>query len=320
MKKKISIIFAILILILTTTLSYATSKVEATLTATSQKLYEKETVVFTLKVDSFQDINHGINAYKGVLEYDKTIFEEVKEANFKALSGWEGLEYNSQTCEFVVYKKAGTTLEENIVEVSLQVKEGVKATKTEVKMLDMVTSQGKEDIYVVNEKKANLEMDIIEEQKPDEKPDDKPIEKPGDQNPEDQDPGEVPPSKPNIEKPNNNKPNGGVQSGNQDNPYQGKLPKTGRNYTMLFLLLAVEVLLAVRAVHFGKKWIASEKTKATVVATLAIVLSMQLIGTVYGAVTTFAQKGELNGDGAINYADVSLLEAHLIHLKPLGED
>ena len=81
-------IFAILILILTTTLSYATSKVEATLTATSQKLYEKETVVFTLKVDSFQDINHGINAYKGVLEYDKTIFEEVKEANFKALSGW----------------------------------------------------------------------------------------------------------------------------------------------------------------------------------------------------------------------------------------
>ena len=89
---------------------------------------------------------------------------------------------------------------------------------------------------------------------------------------------------------------------------------------MLFLLLAVEVLLAVRAVHFGKKWITSEKTKATVVATLAIVLSMQLIGTVYGAVTTFAQKGELNGDGAINYADVSLLEAHLIHLKPLGED
>ena len=244
MKKRISMIVAIIMIILTSTLSYASAKVETTLTATSQKLQEGESVVFTLKVDNFQEIKHGINAYQGRLEYDKTIFEEVKEANFKALSGWEGLEYNSQTCEFVVYKKAGTTLEENIVELSLQVKEGVKATKTEVKMLDMVTSQGKEDIYVVNEKKANLEMDIIEEQKPDEKPDEKPIEKP-EEKPGDQDPGEVPPSKPNIEKPNNNKPNGGVQLENQDQQYQGKLPKTGKNYTMLFLLLAVEVLLAV---------------------------------------------------------------------------
>ena len=43
------------------------------------------------------------------------------------------------------------------------------------------------------------------------------------------------------------------------------------------------------------------------------------LGVIYAA-TTFASKGELNGDGAINYADVNLLEMHLINLKQLPED
>lgn len=156
MKKRICMIVASIMVMFASTFSYASAKVEATLTATSQKLKEGENLVITLKADRLQDIEHGINAYKGVLKYDNTIFEEVKEADFKELSGWEGLEYNSKTCEFVVYKKAGAILEENIIEVLLQVKEGVKAAKTQVKMIDMVTSQGKQDIYVVNEKKRIL--------------------------------------------------------------------------------------------------------------------------------------------------------------------
>ena len=122
MKRRISLIVAIVMVILTSTISYASAKVEATLTATSQKLQEGDSVVFTLKVDSFQEVKDGINAYQGKLEYDKTIFEEVKEADFKTMNAWEGLQYNPKTSELVVYKKAGTTLEEDIIEVSLKVK------------------------------------------------------------------------------------------------------------------------------------------------------------------------------------------------------
>lgn len=312
MKKRINMVVIIIIILLTSTLSYGSTGVEATLTATNQKIYEKDKVVFTLKVDTFQGIKNEINAYQGMLKYDKSIFEDVKEADFKAMNGWEGLQYNPETSEFIVYKKAGTTMEENLLEVTLQVKEGVKATKTEVKMLDMVTSEGKEDIYVVNEQKAKLEIDIIEEQqKPGNKPIDKPTDKP------EQKPGEIESNKPSIEKPNNNKPSSGVD---KDQLYPGKLPRTGKNYTILFLLLAIEIAIAIRIIYFGKKWMKSEKTKATVISILMIVLSMQFIGTVYGAITTFSQKGELNGDGAINYADVNLLVSHLVHLKPLGED
>lgn len=41
-------------------------------------------------------------------------------------------------------------------------------------------------------------------------------------------------------------------------------------------------------------------------------------GVIYA--NNFASKGELNDDGEINYADVSLLELHLVHLKELPED
>lgn len=339
MKKLISMFVAIIILISTSTISNASTRIEASLNSTSQKLYQGDTIVFTLKLDTFQEIKYGINAYQGTFVYDKAIFEEVKETDFKTMNGWEGLQYNPNTSEFVLYKKAGTILEENVLEVSLKVREGVKATKTEVKMEYMVTSEGKKDIYVVNAEKAKLNIDILEEQqKPDDKPTGEPDIKPGDtptgkpdnkpgdtptgkpdNKPEDkpstQKPGEISYSKSTIKKPSSE-----INLEEQEQLYKGKLPRTGRNYTMLFLLLIAEVLLAIRAVYFGKKWMTSEKTKISVVATLAIVLSMQFIGTVYGAVTTFAQKGELNGDGAVNYADVNLLVSHLVHLKPLGED
>ena len=107
------------------------------------------------------------------------------------------------------------------------------------------------------------------------------------------------------------------QTVEQISPIQ--LPKTGRNYMALFLLLGVEIAVASGAIYFSKKWKIQGKNKKIIITGLAIVLSMQFIGTVYGAVTTFAGKGELNGDGAINYADVNLLESHLIHLKPIED-
>ena len=109
MKKTVSIIIMILFLILINTMSYASTNVELGLTATSQKLYAEDTVVFTLELNNMQEVKKGINAVKAKLEYDKDIFEEVKEIDFKTLNGWEGLQYNKNTNEFTMYKKAGTT-------------------------------------------------------------------------------------------------------------------------------------------------------------------------------------------------------------------
>ena len=60
--------------------------------------------------------------------------------------------------------------------------------------------------------------------------------------------------------------------------------------------------------------------KNKLVLTIIIFISVILItfGVIYA--NNIASKGELNDDGEINYADVSLLEMHLIQLKELPED
>lgn len=64
----------------------------------------------------------------------------------------------------------------------------------------------------------------------------------------------------------------------------------------------------------------TSKTKFLVRISICFALVVMLfLGVIYAA-TTFASKGELNGDGTINYADVNLLEMHLINLKQLPED
>lgn len=50
------------------------------------------------------------------------------------------------------------------------------------------------------------------------------------------------------------------------------------------------------------------------------VISLQLVGTIYAAVTDFTSKGELNDDGEINYLDVHVLELHLVHIEELPEE
>lgn len=65
--------------------------------------------------------------------------------------------------------------------------------------------------------------------------------------------------------------------------------------------------------------IKNKKFKNKFVLKISIFLLIFLLisfGVIY-AVSNFATKGELNGDGEINYADVSLLQLHLIHSKEL---
>ncbi len=293
MKKVASIIIIVMILILTGTISQASTKVELALSSTLQKLYAGDVVVFTLKLDNIQEVKKGINVIKAKIEYNKDIFEEVKEVNFKTMNGWEGLQYNQNTNEVAMYKKAGTTSKEDIVQISLKVKKEIKAAKTEFKVTDIVLSEGKEDIIIQDETKTQTKIDVIEEQKPGDN-------KPGT-------------NKPGDNKPGDNKPSGG------ENLAPGDLPQTGRNYIGLFLLLAVEVVLSVNAVYFGRKLFKSEKQRMTIIIVMATILFIQFVGTVYGAVNYFSQKGELNGDGEVNYADVNLLVSHLVHIKSLEE-
>jgi len=66
-----------------------------------------------------------------------------------------------ETGEFVAIKKAGSITPEDIVKINFKAKSELKAGKTEIKITDVVSSEGKADIQI-NE--AKVEIDVMDEQ------------------------------------------------------------------------------------------------------------------------------------------------------------
>lgn len=164
LSKKIIISITIIIsaLLLTYNLVIAdTIKLEAKVSSTETEIKDEQELTITFSLDKYNEIEKGINAYKATLVYDKNIFEEVLEKDFKNENHWEELKYNKDTGEFVAIKKAGSTIPEDIVQIDLKAKNDLKAGKTEIKITDIVSSEGKADIQI-NEGK--VELNIMEDQ------------------------------------------------------------------------------------------------------------------------------------------------------------
>ncbi len=310
MKKIIANFIGFMILLMITTNVQASSEINANIVDHVDELKTGQEMTLTLKFDNYQEINKGINAYKATLVYDKTIFEEVTFNNFEQLNQWEKLQYNKQTGEFVAIKRVGSKASEEIVQIKLKVKEDAKPGKTDIKIMDIATSEGKQDIPIGEVKES---IDIIKEQtgiveKPEktEKPD-----IPGNRPEETENPTTSPEIEQNSE-----------DNTNQLEP--GDLPYTGRNYVKIFIFITIEVFIVIAIIMKKKeKKIQKEinqKGKMFTIILVAGILSAQLIGTISLAISDFATKGELNDDGEINYSDVNLLELHLVHLKMLPDD
>ena len=148
--------------IATTVLAIATTdNIEAKLIASKEELEAGEEVVVTLKFDKYNEIIKGINAFKATLQYDEEIFEKVAQSNFTTQNDWEELKYNAETKELVAIKKAGSKKEEDILQLKLKVKNEVEPKKTDIEIIEIVTSEGKEDLFM---EPATIHVDIIKEQ------------------------------------------------------------------------------------------------------------------------------------------------------------
>lgn len=155
------ILTGLIALILLASNLLAAANLKAQAKASTNELKGGEEVTITLNFSEYQQIKDGLNAYQATLEYNKDIFEEVKQEDFQCLNDWEKLQYNQATGEFVAIKKVGSTEPEDIVSVTLRTKPVVKATTTEIKIKDIITSEGERDIAIA-ETKATI--NIIEEQ------------------------------------------------------------------------------------------------------------------------------------------------------------
>lgn len=150
-----------MIAILITINVQASNNLKATIQSSKNEVKKAEEIEIILKLQDYQDIKNGINAYKATLDYDENIFEKVLEQNFTCKNNWELLKYNKDTKEFIAIKKAGSKEPEEVASLILKTKEEAGPKTTEVKIKDIVTSDGKKDINV---EEAKLVIDVIEEQ------------------------------------------------------------------------------------------------------------------------------------------------------------
>ena len=300
MKKKVMIrlfiIVGLLISILLVVNIRSMASLKALIISPTKDLKGGQEVTITLKFDEYKEIKEGINAYKAILEYSDEIFEEVGQEKFICQNDWENLKYNKQTKEFVAIKKAGTNTPEDVVTITLKVKEGAKATTTDIKIKDIVTSEGEKDIPI---EETKITINIIEEQ----------IEKP---DPDQPDPDQPDPDKPDPDQP---KP---------DQPKQEKI--TSEKYQITEKEIA-KILAETTVAEFKQnvklenvttepQMVFSDNNGNRLQENDIITTGTKVkIGNTlqYSLIV----RGDINGDGKVDIIDLAELKLHLISKKLL---
>lgn len=326
MKKKIiSLIIFIMFSLVAIKPVDAAQAINIKINSDKTELMKNEQVVITLKSDNFNENYKGINAYKATLDYNKDIFEVVVQSDFESLNGWEDLKYNPENGEFVAIRKTLSNKPSEIVKITLKVKDKINASKTDVIIKDVVVSGGVEDIFL---KDSNITLDIIKKQETIPTSPVKP---------------EVPNQNNKIE--NNNNDNGvsdlenktpdEVNPINPDNDEDkadvkpsenGKVKKTKKTYRWLYIFIFIQAIIFYLIFLWFKRKSkndeddTNDKNMKYSVFFIVCLLFVEFFGITVSLAATVIKKGELNDDGKINYADVSLLELHLVDLKKLPDN
>lgn len=298
-------------------LAAETGKLEITSGGTVIRDGQEIEVIFSL--EGFSEIKSGVNALKGTLKYDSAVFELVSQEDFEPVNSWKKLFYNPENGQFVLINSAGSTEDEEVFRMRLRAGQSVPAGEVSVSVEDLSVSEGKEDLIPAG---SSLTLSAV-------------VENPGtDENlpeEEEQDSASSDNGGSDVGASDNGAADSGTSnSGASDNRASDSTEGSGTEaeksivragdgpdaiYPAAGVLLGSVFLIG--AVAFWKK----KKTlsrRAGILTGAAACLGTALLAA--GSASAFAGKGELNGDGNIDYTDVELLERHLIGLELLAEN
>ncbi len=250
-------------------------------------------IEFTFSLDSYAGIKTGINALKGTLEYDPDVFEKPTQEDFELLNSWESIQFNPENGQFALIHRAGSKEAGEVFTLTLTANETLPAGETSVGISGLTVSEGEEDLSVDS---VQVNISAVSEQSPVEQPD----TGDGQTKPEASVGGEESPSQP-------------------ENSQEPAGPETGELFpgTAVFSLCAAAAFLLVGVlVVFRKK---KGRTGGVKMLSIAIAITAAAALTA-GSVYALGSKGELNGDGNVDYTDVKLLQKHLIALELLPQD
>ncbi len=335
-----TIVFVMLFFISINTV-FAKTSIGASLASNTKELKIGQELTVTLKLDNYVEIEKGVNAYKATLDYDKNIFEEVYIDNFTNLNKWEQLEYNRKTGEFVAIKKAGSKTPENVVKITLKVKDTSYYGKTNIKLKDITTSEGKRDLKIDDK---IISVDIVKEQTsiPNNNQGSGTTNQPASKVPTvKRKYGVIIVNKNNesndniIEDPNISEEKDSTTNDDEVLEYyrdkvedEREIEHTKSTYIWAFLVIVIEIIFFIIFLIWKRqkddeddnKDDNNKRNKKIAILVVTSIILMQFCGTVFAASYDFSKKGEVNGDSKIDYEDVRLIELHLIHSRNLLDE
>ena len=124
------------------------AQVESSVSKADKELIRQgDTVSVTVGFDSYTDVKEGINAVRGTLEYDESVFQQLDSADLTTVNDWESLRYNPDNGRFTAVKRSGGTEAEQILTIHFTAKEDVKAGDTRIAVTNLEVSEGNGDLH-----------------------------------------------------------------------------------------------------------------------------------------------------------------------------
>ena len=122
---------------------YAEDTFEMQITSDNQKVKPGETIKVKITANGVEGFTDGSTVLLSTIEFDKNIFEEIKEADFNLLNDWGGLVYNEENGKLVIDKRDIISNPEQIMEITFKVKQDAKNTDTQIKLIESAIGNAK---------------------------------------------------------------------------------------------------------------------------------------------------------------------------------
>ena len=164
MKFKVLSILLVMLVIVSSVPSFvsaAENSFKAVVSPTSAELKENDEIIITLQVKDIKMGENGINTLEGVLEYDKSIFEEVKSSSIQNIGSWNTTyndEEGSSNGKFLAMNLSNIKEDSSIFSVKLKVKSEIAETKETTVKFKGITSNDGTDLINVGDKTVSIKV------------------------------------------------------------------------------------------------------------------------------------------------------------------
>ena len=164
MKKTLSIVLAVLIVLFMCSPVFATDVTTSTtfnveLASSVKEAKAGEEVQITISLKNFTPGKTGVNTFYFVLDYDKAVFETLAGENFTASNGWGAVTFNPATGEGVTDNSTFMAEDHEAIKVNLKVKEDANVGNTTITVRDVESSDSVNDIHPADQ---SISVKVVE--------------------------------------------------------------------------------------------------------------------------------------------------------------